>query len=107
MAIHIHGDLPRNLDLGKSIAIDTETMGLNPLQPAVSRTIIIRRWRCASCQNCSPSADAPHLKALLADPKRGKLFHFAPFDLFILERNIDGLRVTFVVQKLLQKVPTN
>ena len=31
MAIHIHNnDLPENLDLGTSIAIDTETMGLNP-----------------------------------------------------------------------------
>ena len=35
-----------------------------------------------------PRADAPHLQSLLADPARAKLFHFARFDVAVLEHNI-------------------
>lgn len=86
MAIDFHeGDLPSGLKLGASIAIDTETMGLNPL-----------RDRLCVVQLCGADGhvhivrfqrgryEAPNLKALLADPATLKIFHFARFDLAAL-----------------------
>lgn len=86
--IRLHkGDLPQGLDLGSLVAIDTETQGLKP-----------HRDRLCLVQLCDGSQDvhavqfdgtdwsAPRLKALLADPKTTKIFHFARFDLAVLER---------------------
>jgi ribonuclease D len=84
-----HGDLPDGLDLGASIAIDTETMGLNPHR---DRLCLVQL--CAGDGNCHlvripPSrntvADTPNLKRLLADPSVIKLFHFGRFDIAALK----------------------
>jgi ribonuclease D len=106
MAIHIHNyDLPRNLDLGKSIAIDTETMGLNPHRDRLCLVQLSSGDGDAHLVKiANPSADAPHLKALLADPKRGKLFHFARFDLAVLERNIGPIAGDIYCTKIASKL---
>ncbi|HEY7690125.1 MAG TPA: ribonuclease H-like domain-containing protein [Dongiaceae bacterium] len=84
-----HGDLPDGLDLGASIAIDTETMGLNPHR---DRLCLVQLS--AGDGNCHlvripPSrntvADTPNLKRLLADPGVIKLFHFGRFDIAALK----------------------
>ncbi|KEO54454.1 ribonuclease D [Thioclava pacifica] len=86
MAIHLHhNDLPEGLDLGPVVAIDSETMGLDP-----------RRDRLCLVQLSSGDGDAhlvkiakgqteaPNLCRMLADPDVEKLFHFARFDVAAL-----------------------
>jgi ribonuclease D len=86
MTIRLHrGDLP---DLGRytdSVAIDTETMGLNPhrdrlcvvqLSPGDGTADVV--------QIPQGHTDAPNLKKLLGHPKVTKIFHFARFDLAAL-----------------------
>lgn len=86
MTIRLHrGDLP---DLGRyqgAVAIDTETMGL---QPARDRLCVVQLspgdGSADVVQIPQGAVDAPNLKTLLVDPNRLKIFHFARFDLAIL-----------------------
>ena len=88
LAIHLHlNDLPDGLTLGPVVAIDTETMGLDP-----------RRDRLCVVQLSGGDGDAhlvqiargqtraPNLERLLADPAVLKLFHFGRFDIAALKR---------------------
>src|SRR5450631_4039554 len=90
MTVRLHrGDLPDLTRYTDSVAIDTETMGLHPHR---DRLCVVQM------SNGDGSADvvqipkgygkgpgeAPNLKALLADPKLTKIFHFARFDLAAL-----------------------
>lgn len=90
MSIHLHqGDLPEGLDFGASVAIDTETMGLNPhrdrlcLVQLSSGNGICHLVQIPLCRPDRPHR-APRLQALLEDPKVLKIFHFARFDLGVL-----------------------
>jgi ribonuclease D len=86
MTVRLHrGDLPDLSRYTDSVAIDTETMGLHPHR---DRLCVVQ------LSNGDGSADvvqipkghteAPNLKALLANPKVTKIFHFARFDLAAL-----------------------
>ena len=88
MSITLHrGDLPAGLDLGDTIAVDSETMGL---QGARDRLCVVQLS--AGDGNAHlvqlPQGDyaAPNLRRLLADPGRLKLFHYARFDIGVLRR---------------------
>jgi ribonuclease D len=87
LAIHLHQtDLPDDLTLGAIVAIDTETMGLDP-----------RRDRLCVVQLSDGSGDAhlvqivkgqtraPNLERLLTDRNTLKLFHFGRFDIAVLK----------------------
>ena len=106
MAIHIHNnDLPENLDLGKSIAIDTETMGLNPYRDRLCLVQLSSGNGDAHLVRIAHRrADAPHLKSLLADPARAKLFHFARFDVAVLEHNIGPVSGDIYCTKIASKL---
>ena len=81
------GDLPDGLDLGKIVAIDTETMGLNPHRDRLCLAQLSSGDGNAHLVRfAKDSYDAPNLKALLADDSVTKLFHFARFDLAVLYR---------------------
>jgi ribonuclease D len=89
MTIHFHeNDLPEGIDLGPSIAIDTETMGL---KTARDRLCLIQLSSGDGDAHLvrMPQADrpykAPNLTAQLTDPARIKLFHFARFDIAALK----------------------
>ncbi|WP_284945408.1 ribonuclease D [Acidisoma cladoniae] len=98
--IHLHRhDLPPGLDLGAVIAVDTETMGLDPRR---DRLCLIQLsagdGQAHLVQLIPPSLgghgyDCPNLKALLADPARVKLMHFARFDVAMLFHAL-GIRAT-------------
>jgi ribonuclease D len=88
MTVRLHrGDLPDLTRYTDQVAIDTETMGLNPHR---DRLCVVQ------LSNGDGSADvvqipkdrgvdfAPNLKALLTNPKVTKIFHFARFDLAAL-----------------------
>lgn len=86
MSITLHqGDLPDNLDLGKTIAVDTEAMGLNNHRDRLCLVQLSSGDGTAHLVQFEPGRyDAPNLKALLADPSVTKLYHFARFDVAIL-----------------------
>lgn len=83
MTNHLHkGDLPEALDLGAIIAIDSETMGLNPHRdPLCVVQLSSGDGDAHLVQLDRETYDAPRLKALLTDPKVLKIFHFARFDI--------------------------
>jgi ribonuclease D len=86
MTIRLHrGDLPDLSRYGASVAVDTETMGLDPhrdrlcvvqLSPGDGSADVVQIPRMGG--------EAPNLKRLLADPAVLKIFHFARFDLGML-----------------------
>ena len=86
MAISLHhGDLPADLSLGPVVAIDTETMGLNPHRDRLCLIQLSRGDGDAHLvQFAAGCYEAPNLKRLLSDPAVVKLFHFARFDIAIL-----------------------
>ncbi|MDE2332385.1 MAG: ribonuclease D, partial [Bradyrhizobium sp.] len=68
-----------------SVAIDTETMGLHPHRDRLCVVQMSNGDGSADVvQIPKDAADAPNLKALLANPKITKIFHFARFDLAAL-----------------------
>ncbi|MCB1471403.1 MAG: ribonuclease D [Rhodobiaceae bacterium] len=88
MAIHVHrGDLPEGLAFGASIAVDTETLGLNLNRDRLCLVQISSGDGNAHLVQLDRSTyDAPRLKALLADQKTEKIFHYGRFDLAVLRR---------------------
>ncbi len=90
MAIHLyHGDLPDGLDLGTVVAIDTETMGLNPHRDRLCLVQLSSGDGDAHLVKMAPGAiEAPNLKAMLTNPDVLKLFHFGRFDIAVLARNL-------------------
>lgn len=83
MTNHLHkGDLPEGLDLGPVVAVDSETMGLNPHRDALCVVQLSSGDGDAHLVQLDRSSyDAPRLKVLLADPDVLKIFHFARFDI--------------------------
>ena len=88
MTIRLHrGDLPDLARYTGAVAVDTETMGL---EPARDRLCVVQLspgdGSADVVQIARGGAPAPNLKALLADPARLKIFHFARFDLAMLDK---------------------
>lgn len=83
MTIHLHqNDLPDGLDLGRLVAIDTETMGLNPARDRLCLVQLSSGDGDAHLvQIARGQTRAPNLEKLLADTRVVKLFHFARFDI--------------------------
>eukprot|EP00873_Tetraselmis_striata_P031998 jgi/Tetstr1/452262/TSEL_039298.t1 len=88
MSVRLHkGDLP---DLsrytGRQVAIDTETMGLNPARDRLCVVQLSPGDGTADVVQILPGqTEAPNLAALMADETKTKLFHFARFDLAALQ----------------------
>ncbi|SDD41140.1 ribonuclease D [Paracoccus isoporae] len=106
MAIHLYqNDLPDGLDLGPVVAMDTETMGLDP-----------RRDRLCLVQMSSGDGDAhlvqiaqgqttaPNLTRMLADPEVLKLFHFGRFDIAALENTFGVVTAPVWCTKIASKL---
>ena len=84
MTIYFHEeDLPDDALAVGPVAVDTETMGLNPGRDRLCLVQISDGCGDEHLVRFSPGSDysAPKLKAVLADPERIKLYHFARFDL--------------------------
>jgi len=86
MTIRLHrGDLPDLSRYTDSVAIDTETMGLHPHRDRLCVVQMSNGDGSADVvQIPKGHTDSPNLKALLADPRIIKIFHFARFDLAAL-----------------------
>ncbi len=88
LAIHLHqNDLPDGLDLGTVVAIDTETMGLDPRR---DRLCVVQlsdgNGDAHLVQIARGQTSAPNLERLLTDPSVLKLFHFGRFDIAAMKR---------------------
>jgi len=88
LAIHLYqNDLPDGLTLGPVVAIDTETMGLDPRR---DRLCVVQLsdgdGNAHLVQIAHGQTRAPNLERLLADPATLKLFHFGRFDIAALKR---------------------
>lgn len=86
MTIRLHrGDLPDDFAPGDSVAIDTETLGLNPHRDRLCVVQLSRGDGEADVvQIARGQARAPNLERLLANPAVTKIFHFARFDVAVL-----------------------
>ncbi|MCW2284221.1 ribonuclease D [Rhodoblastus acidophilus] len=97
MTIRLHkGDLPATFSSGSSIAIDTETLGLNLHRDRLCLVQISTGDGAADLvQIQQGQKQAPNLVKILTDPAVTKIFHFARFDLAKLQEAF-GVRVANV-----------
>ena len=98
-------DLPTSIELGLSIAIDTETMGLNPLRDKLCLVQLSSgNGVCHLVKIKNPRIKPVNLIKILKNNKILKIFHFARFDVVILKHtykiNIKNVYCTKVASKL-------
>lgn len=83
---HHREDLPADYDPGRAIAVDTETLGLNPLRDRLCVVQISKGDGDADVVQIVKGQKRPeNLARVLGDPNVLKIFHFARFDLAVLE----------------------
>lgn len=99
------GDLPADVDFGASVAIDTETLGLNPLRDRLC--VIQLSAGDGNAHVVQIPRDGPrpeNLIRLLANPDVLKIFHFARFDLAVLERYLGVMTTPVYCTKIASKL---
>jgi len=106
MTIRLHrGDLPDTSRYTHSVAIDTETLGLNPHRDRLCVVQLSNGDGTADVvQIPAGHTDAPNLKKLLADPAVTKLFHFARFDIAVLEHAFGVMTQPIYCTKIASKL---
>jgi ribonuclease D len=100
-------DLPDGVDFGASVAVDSETMGLNPHRDRLCLVQLSAGDNNAHLvQIAQGQRTAPNLKKLMEDPEVTKIFHFARFDVAVLRHNLDihtsPIYCTKIVSKLVR-----
>jgi len=109
--VHLHRhDLPDGLSLGPVVAVDTETMGLNPHRDRLCLVQISAGDGVAHLVQIIPARDggqpAPNLARMMADPGTTKLMHFARFDVAVLQHalgvTVSPVKCTKIAAKLVR-----
>lgn len=99
------GDLPDDLDLGDTVAIDCETMGLNPHR---DRLCVVQLsggdGNAHLVQVAKGQTSAPNLEKLLVDPKVLKLFHFGRFDIAAMFNAFGAMTAPVYCTKIASKL---
>jgi ribonuclease D len=86
MTVELHkDDLPPGRHFGQAVAIDTETLGLNPYRDRLCLVQLSRGDGNAELVQFRRHYEAPELRRLLADESVLKIFHFARFDMAVLK----------------------
>ncbi|GAA6209782.1 ribonuclease D [Cognatishimia sp. WU-CL00825] len=106
MANHLFkGDLPDGLNLGPIVAIDCETMGLNPHR---DRLCVVQLssgdGEAYLVQIEKGQTEAPNLCKMLEDPKVLKLFHFGRFDIAAMYNAFGALTAPVYCTKIASKL---
>lgn len=106
MANFLHqNDLPDGLDLGPIVAIDCETMGLNPHR---DRLCLVQMsggdGNCHLVQISIGQTAAPNLSAMLENPDVLKLFHFGRFDIAALHHTFGAVTAPVYCTKIASKL---
>ncbi len=93
--VHLHrDDLPADVAFGPVVAVDTETMGLNPHRDRLCLVQLSSGDGTAHLVQLRPPSlggrgfDCPNLARLMADPATLKLMHFARFDVAVLQHSL-------------------
>ena len=109
--IHLHkDDLPAGVTFGASVAVDTETMGLNWHRDRLCLVQLSAGDGTAHLVQIIPpslggrGADCPNLKHLLADTAVTKLMHFARFDVGILQKTLGIVVAPVLCTKIAAKL---
>lgn len=107
--IHVHkDDLPDSVELKGSVAIDTETLGLNPHR---DRLCLVQlsdgSGVCHLVQIAKDVAPAPNLLKILKDSKILKLFHYGRFDIAILYKTFGVLTTPVYCTKIASRLTRN
>jgi ribonuclease D len=98
-------DLPAGLNLGPVVAIDTETMGLDPRRDRLCLVQLSSGDGHAHLVQIARSqTSAPNLERLLTDPNTIKLFHFARFDIAALKQALGVLTAPVWCTKVAAKL---
>lgn len=106
MAHHLYQeDLPDDLDLGPVVAIDCETMGLNPHRDRLCVVQMSSGDGSAHLVQVSKGqTEAPNLCRMLADPNVLKLFHFGRFDIAALYNAFGAVTAPVYCTKIASKL---
>jgi len=106
MTVQLHrGDLPPGLNFGSAVAIDTETMGLKPGRDRLCLVQLSAGDGTAHLVKFDQGAyAAPNLTALLTDPGVTKIFHFARFDLAVLQHYLGVMPQPIYCTKIASKL---
>jgi len=98
-------DLPDGLNLGPVVAIDCETMGLNPHR---DRLCLVQMsggdGEAHLVQIEKGQTEAPNLAAMLEDPEVLKLFHFGRFDIAAMYKAFGALAAPVYCTKIASKL---
>ena len=99
-----HDDLPKEVFIGSSIAIDTETTGLNLVRDRLCLIQICNERNEIHLIKINKNSNSPVIFNILCDDKILKIFHFARFDLAVLIKqfncNITNIYCTKTASKL-------
>lgn len=106
MANHLHqNDLPSDLDLGDVVAVDCETMGLNPHRDRLCVVQLSSGDGDAHLvQITQDQTSAPVLAALMENQDVLKLFHFGRFDIAAILNRFDVLTTPVYCTKIASKL---
>lgn len=106
MTVTLHqGDIPPNLTFGNCVAIDTETLGLKPARDRLCLVQLSAGDGTAHLvQFNGKDYSAPNLKKLLADKNVTKLFHFARFDIAVMNKYLGVLTAPVYCTKIASKI---
>jgi ribonuclease D len=105
MAITLHkGDLPDGLLFGDIVAIDTETMGLDPHRDRLCLVQLSRGDGDAHLVQFTTAYDAPNLTGLLTDPTITKLFHYGRFDIAMFDKYLGVLTAPVYCTKIASRL---
>ncbi len=106
MANFLHkNDLPDNLDLGKIVAIDCETMGLHPHRDRLCLVQLSSGDGNAHMVQISQTqTEAPNLVAMLTNPDVLKLFHFGRFDIAVMLHRFGAITAPVYCTKIASKL---
>lgn len=105
-SITLHkSDLPAGLTFGPSVAVDTETLGLNVNRDRLCLVQLSAGDGSAHLVQFDGSGySAPHLKALLTDTSVLKIFHYARFDIAVLEKYLGVVTTPIYCTKIASKL---
>jgi ribonuclease D len=107
MTVHFHEeDLPAGVLAPGPVAVDTETMGLLPGRDRLCVVQISDGSGDEHLVRFAPGSSyaAPNLRAVLADPARLKLYHFARFDLALIRRYLDVVAAPVYCTKIASRL---
>ncbi len=106
MSITLHkGDLPADIDFGSSVAVDSETLGLQiPRDKLCLVQLSGGDGNAHIVQLDRATYDAPNLRALMANPAVMKLFHFARFDVAVMQQYLGVVTTPIYCTKIASKL---